>query len=317
MTKKEVVRPIPQGLIQIGVPIQHPIYDSQGNLLMQVGTIVTTESQLEKLYARGLYLNTKSIEIIRASKPKSTETSEETQKDQSESEAESQALVEISLKSIRIGESVQISPLADDTNAIKYFVKYLGGLDKSSIICTLPLIDDKTVYVKEHSGFAVNLFSGKIMYRFTTIVSAVLNKPYPHMHLKFPREVYANKLRKNQRINTNIITSLINKNSGEYENIKSAGRIVDLSLGGAMVELLRLAGNVGDEIECTFKITIDGVEVLFAIPCILRNINEMPTTEDKKIYKHGIQFKEIEFRDKAMLQNYIFQTITGEKLDEL
>ena len=315
MTKKEVVRPIPQGLIQIGVPIQHPIYDSQGNLLMQVGTVVTTESQLEKLYARGLYLNTKSIEIIRANKSKSAETLEEFKKDQNEPEG--QVLVELSLKSIRIGESVQISPLADDTNSIKYFVKYLGGLDKSSIICTLPLIDDKTVYIKEHSGFAVSLFSGKIMYRFTTIVNAILNKPYPHMHLKFPREVYANKLRKNQRINTNIITSLINKNLGEYENVKSAGRIVDPSLGGAMVESLRVAGNVNDEIECTFKIMIDGVEVLFAVPSVLRNVIETLPAEDKKIYKHGVQFKEVEFRDKVMLQSYIFQTITGEKLDEL
>jgi c-di-GMP-binding flagellar brake protein YcgR len=315
MSKKEVVRPIPQGLIQIGVPIAYPVYDSQGQLLMQVGTIVTTESQLEKLYARGLFLDLKTIEIIKTSKTKNSDMSSEAKKDDGVPEGE--MLVELSLKTINIGESVQISPLTDESNSIKYLVKYLGGLDKNSIICTLPIVDDKTYYIKEHSGFAVRLFSGKIMYRFTTIVSAVLNRPYPHMHLKFPREVFANKLRKNQRINTNIITSLLNKNPGEFENVKSAGRIVDMSLGGAMVESLRIAGSINDEIECTFKITIDGNEVVFAIHSILRNIIEVTGSEGKKTYKHGLQFLEIEFRDKIMLQSFIFQTITGEKLDDL
>ncbi|MFM9835225.1 MAG: flagellar brake protein [Methylophilaceae bacterium] len=315
MSKQEVVRPIPQGLIQIGIPIEYPVYDSHGQLLMQVGTVVTTESQLEKLYARGLYLNLKTIEFIKTSHSKNTISADAVKKDDSQTEGE--MLVELNLKTINIGESMQVSPLTDDSNSIKYFIKYLGGLDKNSIICSLPQIDEKTVYIKEHSGFAVRLFSGKIVYRFTTIASAVFNKPYPHMHLKFPREVYANKLRKNQRISTSIITSLINKNPGDYENIKSAGRIVDLSLGGAMIESVKMAGNVNDEIECTFKITIDGNEMVYAIPSVVRNILETTGAEDKKMFKHGIQFKEIEFRDKVMLQSYIFQTITGEKLDEL
>ncbi len=314
---REEVRPLPKNLIQIGIPIEYPIYDASGQLLMQVGTIVSTESQLEKLYARGLYLNLKSVEIIRSKKLERTAKldGEETKKDNDQPEGET--LVDLSLDEINLGESMQISLLTDDTNSTKYLIKYLGGLDKKSIICTLPLVDDKVYYVKEHSGLLVQLFSGKDVYRFTTVVEAVYNRPYPHMHLKFPRDAYTKKLRKNQRIQTNIITSLINKNPGDFENTKSAGRIVDISLGGAMVESTKVAGINNDEIECTFKITINGEEALFAIPSILRSVTEVINSNNTKIYKHGIQFKEIAFEEKAILQNFIFQSITGKNLDDL
>jgi len=148
MSKNESVRPLPKNLIKIGVPIAHPIYDSDGILLMQVGTIVTTESQLEKLYERGLYLNLRSLESIKRQSSESTAT----EKNSPESEQlDNENLVDLSLKNIVIGELLQISPLSDDTNTIKYFVKYLGGLDKKSIICTLPIVYEKFVFIYLHS----------------------------------------------------------------------------------------------------------------------------------------------------------------------
>jgi len=114
-----------------------------------------------------------------------------------------------------------------------------------------------------------------------------------------------------------IIISISNLDDANGEAAKTAGRIVDMSLGGAMIEAYKNAGKVGEALECSFKINMEGGEALFVIPAVLRSIVEAKQADGKILYKQGIQFKEIRFQDKIVLQSYIFQALTGEKLDEL
>ena len=179
------------------------------------------------------------------------------------------------------------------------------------------MIDDKVMFIKENSGFSVFMFSGKGVYRFNTMVDVVFSRPFPHMCLKFPRHVYFKTLRKNQRVPVNIIASLVNRSANEFENSKIAGRIIDLSLGGILVESSKINGNVSDVIECTFKINMDGEELVFLIQGVLRSLSTLDQKDGTKLNSYGIQFKDIAFQDKVMLQSYIFQLLTGEKLDDL
>jgi len=173
------------------------------------------------------------------------------------------------------------------------------------------------MFIKENSGFLIQLFIGKEVYNFTTTAEAVFNRPYPHMHLKFPHGVYSKSIRSNKRVETSTISSILNDTEGDYKGYKSAGRIVDISLGGAMIESNMGAGNIDDEIECKFKLTISGTEVFFSIPSILRSITETSKAEGPRTYKQGIQFKEIAVHEKVMLQHYIYQLLTGKDLNSL
>jgi len=318
MSNSPEVKRIPKELIKVGTPISYPVYDAKGTLLMQAGTIIETEGQLEKLYERGLYLDQKSSEHLRQfGKPGGKANFESNEVKQEASQPEGEVLVELPFKSLKVGETLQASPLADDSGSIKYLIKYIGGLDKKSLICTLPTIDDKVVFIKENSGLSVRLFSGKNVYRFNTMVDVVFSRPFPHMHLKFPREVYSNRLRKNQRVSVNIIVSMLNKSQPASENSKTAGRLVDLSLGGSLIEAYKSGGYAGDIVECTFKINLDGGEALFVIPGVLRAVSNTVQADGRKLFRHGVQFNEIAFQDKIILQSYIFQALTGEKLDDL
>lgn len=218
---------------------------------------------------------------------------------------------------LKIGETIQISPVADNSGATRYFVKYLGGLDKTSIICTLPMVDEKILLVKENAGFSASLFSGKHVYRFNTIVEAVMSKPYPHMHLKFPREIFASLLRKNQRINTNIIASMRNKMTPEFAEKLFTGRMLDLSMGGAMIEAKQLVGNIDDIIECSFRLDIAGDNATFTHSSVLCKVIAPNEKDAEKIYKVALQFNELNPQNKALLSSYIFQSLTGAKLDDL
>lgn len=43
------------GLLQVGKPLPWPVYDEHGNLLVAQGYVIQNETQLERLYERGLY----------------------------------------------------------------------------------------------------------------------------------------------------------------------------------------------------------------------------------------------------------------------
>ena len=311
------LQPIPKDLIKVGFPITHPLYDVQGKLLLQAGMIVESESQLTKLYERARYQD------LRGRKAQSSDTVRgnggvgTAEQKIEETLLQVEELVDLPFKKFKLGESLQISSLSESAGSAKYFIKFIGGIDKKSLICTLPLIDDKVMFVKENSGFSVAMFTGKGVYRFNTIVDNVFSRPFPHMHLKFPREVYLKSLRRNQRAPVSIIVSLLNKSEGDYVNTKFSGRIVDLSLGGILVESNKINGNVNDLIECTFKVNMDGEELLFVSDSTLKSFSSSDQPDERTIIRYGLQFKGMAFQNKLILQNYIFQLLTGEKLDEL
>ncbi len=316
MSKPHDVKPLPKDMLRVGIPLQHSIYDAQGNLLMQAGVVLESQTQLDKLIERGLYLDSRTAAAAATTKTTGGSATKDATVE-NEKTLVTESLTQLAIKNLRVGETLQIKPLADVSGNTQYFVKYMGGLEKKSLICSLPTIDDKVMFIKENTGFSVRMFSGKHVYTFNSMVDVVYSRPYPHMHLKYPREVYTNKLRHNQRVAVSIIALLVNKTREETEQLKVSGRIVDLSLGGIMMEGLKSAGTANDNIECSFKLSMDGGEAVFVIPGILRNVSENRHDDGKLYYHHGIQFGEIAFQEKIMLQNYIFQLLTGEKMDDL
>lgn len=114
----------------------------------------------------------------------------------------------------------------------------------------------------------------------------------------------------------NIIALVANTAAEQADSNKTSGRILDMSMGGIMFEATKIAGDANSKTETSFKVSMEGGEALFAIPGVLRNVIEKKNEDGSIIYQHGIQFGEIPFQQRVMLQNYIFQTLTGEKMDD-
>jgi c-di-GMP-binding flagellar brake protein YcgR len=317
MSRAQEFKRLPKELIKVGSTVSYPLYDKKGNLLMPEGLVIQSAEQLEALLERGLYLDIETTNKLGLGVKKDSASYVNDDVKEDEDSQQGEVVMQLPFKSLKIGETFQISPLSDQGGAPKYFAKYLGGLDKKSLICTVPTVDEKTIFIKEHTGFLVQLFSGKHVFRFNTIVDAVYSRPYPHMHLMFPREVYANRLRKNQRVTVSIITSMRHLTPTEHGEPLIAGRVTDLSLGGLLVEVYKEGAKEGDQIECTFKVTIEGQEVLLVLSGKVKNISTMAASDGRTTYRYGLQFNEMAFQEKLMLQHYIFKAVTGEKLEDL
>jgi len=218
-------------------------------------------------------------------------------------------------QTLKVGETFQISLLGDFSDPAKYKVKYIGGIDKKSLICTVPTLNDKTMFIKEFTGFSVQFFSGKNVYRFNTVVDAVFNRPYPHLHLMFPKELVVNRVRKNQRISVSKIASMRNVTKGERFNSMQSGRMVDLSLCGAMLESFKQGLQEGDSVECSFKVSLDEQDVMLVLKSFVRSIKNAQNPEGKIVYRYGLQFVELPFQENMVLQNYIFKEMSKDYVE--
>ncbi|HSR01486.1 MAG TPA: PilZ domain-containing protein, partial [Methylophilaceae bacterium] len=96
-------------------------------------------------------------------------------------------------------------------------------------------------------------------------LSAFLSKPFDHIHRHYPRGVYEKNFRNNQRFTTSIICLVDNNSDGKFEDFKTIGPIKDISLDGAMIESYKRIGKIKDDLECTFRLSINGIEMLFSI----------------------------------------------------
>ncbi len=308
MSVQETFKRLPKQLLRVGTPISYPVYDKSGQLFSK-GLLIESEDELEELYDRGLYLDmetSKRIGLIKENKKEIV--NEDVTIDKNEE------FIKLPFKALKLGETLQLNLTGEGENAPKYLVKLIGATDKRSLICTIPTIQDRTLFVKEGAGFVVQFFGGKSVYRFTTVVDAVFSRPYPHMHLMYPREVFVKKLRKNQRVVVSIIAAL--KDLANVQAGVVSGKMVDLSLGGALIEMQKQALTEKSAIECNFKIKLEEQEILFALKGTVKNMVEESSAGGKPIFRCGIQFDALPFQEKIYLQNYIYQLASEEKLED-
>lgn len=310
----EDLRRLPKGFVKVGEPTRYPIFDKQGTLLLNAGTTVSSQNLLEKLYERGLYQEAKVVKeflnqtLLEETDSKANEQNNSMQKVQR---------VPLDPNIIPIGESIFISPLTGNYEVSRFSVKYIGSMPKKGIFCTQPELNSQLVILRENMPVKVQIFTGKDIYTFNSYIDSLSFKPFPYFNLKYPPVVEKHNLRKNQRVQSNIIATIQNKSSTTNAEEKIAVRISDMSLGGSMLELPTSPGVVGDEIEMAFKIKLDEIEPFINITGEIRSINQEFITADKSLFKVGIRFKSIPAGEKALLQNYIYQLITGIKLDEI
>ena len=73
---------------------------------------------------------------------------------------------------------------------------------------------------------------------------------------------------------------------------------------GAMIEVKKPIGDLGDIITLSTKIEVGGKEEYIAIPCSIRNVIHKDTDS---YYKHGLEFQLLEQKDHFVLYGYVYE----------
>lgn len=298
--------------IEIGKPLRYPLYDGNREVLLKRGAVIETIYQCEMLVAKGLYRSlgesggdseasvAKGVPASRASNLAASAAAPVAKGVPPSRES----ISTLDATKVRVGDPLQMQSSAE---APRLVVKLIGYLKNRGLIVSLPESDGEFVMLKEGQSFIVRFFSGQSAYAFTTTVSKQTSVPFPHVHLAYPREVRGLEIRKNSRIDVELIAAV----TAEGETKVSAGKITNLSTGGAAMRAKGRLGRKGDMVNIKFKLLINDIQTYTIFDALICAISE-DQGDPGMPFLHGIQFVDPEQNMTLAVAAYVYQKLLGD-----
>ncbi len=214
---------------------------------------------------------------------------------------------------LSVGDALQLQVVSASNRAPnrRYYVKLIGFLNKSGIVVSHPMQDEKLLPIEDGQGFQVRGFSGRKVYEFNAKVLSASPRPYPHLHLSFPNQIECLTMRNALRIQPKL-AGWIEVMGAALPPVKIPAIVVDLSTSGARIHANRKFGKIGDKVGVGFRLPIDGEGQVFSIPAVIRkSYSEMLPQEHggAEVITHGLEFIHPEGCMRMALQSYIYKTM--------
>lgn len=289
------LNPIRTTEIEVGKPLKWPVYDRNKKLLLREGFVIETQNQLDRLISEGLFRNPQWQPPRRPSCP--------TESDDSPTPAA--PAIPFSDVALNNGDTLQLQPqgIKEDT---RYYVRFLGYLKNKSIMVTNPVVDGHVLFLREGQDFIVRMFSGKNAYAFKTNILKVNTVPFPYLHLTYPSSVQGVEVRKAQRLQIKLITSVVNP---EAPRKKFSATLCDLSLTGARLDAHQELGKPGHNINMTFRVKTELIDSYVDVSAIIRRCDRRDECNDsaQPPWEHGVQFVGLNTEQLLTIQHVLYQ----------
>ena len=280
--------------IEVGKPLPYALYDGIGSLLLRRGDTLESLQERETLIRKGLFripdqgslTQTQRVAEEPPRKPRGSN-------------------VKLEATKIRIGDPLQLQSVADSR---RISVRLIGFLKNKGLIVTVPESDGELILLKDGMSFTVRFFSGKNAYAFSSMVVRQTSMPFPHVHLSYPRELRSVEVRRGARIEVDLIAAIDGHESEEF-----AGKIVNLSTGGAALRSKAPLGGTGDVITVKFKTQIHDLQSLIVLQSKICSISDDQGDPDMPCV-HGLQFLEPDQGAALALMAFVYQRLVDDTL---
>jgi hypothetical protein len=203
------------------------------------------------------------------------------------------------------GTVLQVQPTAQE-RAPRYNVRLIGSLPGSSLVITTPSVGGNVQIVREGQRYAVRVLKGERVFGFVAQVLHVALKPYPHLHLEYPREFEQIVVRNASRVATDIPGAARNTElPNEPENFVPA-TLIDLSETGAKLSSETPLGSVEDMVHVRFALTISGETEEMGLVGVIRNLLEREVEDGAtSFWLTGLQFKSLSRYQQVLLHAWV------------
>jgi c-di-GMP-binding flagellar brake protein YcgR len=204
-----------------------------------------------------------------------------------------------------IGDLVNLQTQSGDAIE-RYSVRLLGMCKGRSVLVTTPMVDGKYLLMREGQSFILRAFSGKSAYAFSTQILKSVNVPYPYLHLAYPRDVRSLVVRRGARAEVKLICAIT---SCDGIPLQTAGSLINLSVGGALMLVKQPPGQKGQQLSIKFKAIVTGIEALLELKTIIRAVNFDPSGESDTPYQIGLQFVDLAAEESIPLMAFVYQEL--------
>lgn len=203
-----------------------------------------------------------------------------------------------------IGETLQLqfSPGNSDE---RYYVKLLGFLEDRSIIVTTPRLNGAALKIPAEQLFIVRMISGNSAQGFTATALHSSTRPYPHLHLTYPKNLESITVRKAERVNCKLIVSVQNEEPERSLGEGKSASMQDISTAGSQLFTTESIGIKGDTITINSKVSVANIEQYLTISGVIRRVVEAEKEGDK--FEYGVEFILLEDKDKLLLHGFVYE----------
>jgi len=214
---------------------------------------------------------------------------------------------------VNLGDPVQLQFIPEEGRE-RLNAKVIGHAPGKSLIISAPLINGKLPLLKESQAFIVRMLQGNNVYGFESAVLKFYSAPFPHLHLRHPKDVECIVVRGSRRVNTELVVSA--STQSEPDRIHSVS-MLNTSATGALLQTTEMLGTLGDELSLSIELDVAGIRKYLRIAAIIRNIS---TPEDRgetaeSLNKFGVQFKDLSEDNKLIINAYVYEQIV-QHMDE-
>jgi c-di-GMP-binding flagellar brake protein YcgR len=216
---------------------------------------------------------------------------------------------------ILVGNKLQLQKV-DVESGERYSSTVIGFVPGKSLLITTPLVNNKSIMVKEGQQFAVRMVQGSYIQGFVAKVLHNALSPYPYVHLSFPKEVERIEIRDADRVETDVpVLVKSSKLPDEPGNWKQAS-IKDISATGSKLESMSKVGEEGDIVTLKFKLNICAQEEEMELKTRILHLEEPDNVgaDEWGIYTYGIKFEEHGRLERVLIQNYVLEQLMSHTL---
>jgi c-di-GMP-binding flagellar brake protein YcgR len=302
--RKHFLIPVKRHEIELGKPLPWAVYDADRNLLLNRGVIVSTTHQVEVLNEKGLFREN----IQRLPNRPLTDGAPD-RPDDADGEVLSGDESKDALK-LMPGDSLHLQPMIEGQSD-RYTVRVIGMMRGRSVLVTAPMIEGKLIFVREAQPFLVRAFSGRNVYAFKSKVLKAQHSPFPYLHLAYPDSVHVVRIRKAMRAPAQIIVAI---NGNDAASVIGAGRLVDISVGGARMHVARNMRFSHDAVNIAFKVLLDDHEEYVSTHAAIRSTAEEDDEQGKPVLAVGLQFDALVPQQRLAIMNLVYQHMLKETL---
>jgi len=296
MAEDTFLVPVRKTDIELGKPLPFAAYDADRNLLLNRGIVVSTEHQVDVLMQKGLFRERMRSSPSADPNVRNSKDAESIAKPQGET---------LSFDAIKLmpGDTLQLQPLLDGQTE-RFSVQVIGVMKPKSLLVTAPMVDGKMIFVRDGQSYLVRAFSGLNVCAFKARILKSQLQPFPYLHLSYPDSVQAMRIRKAMRAPTSIIVAVHDKEGGRQSG---AGKIIDLSVGGARMYSPMNVGIKDQTIWLSFKVMLGDMEEYVKTPAVIRAVGEEDDEQGKRMNVFGLQFGELEQSQRLIIMNLVYQ----------
>jgi c-di-GMP-binding flagellar brake protein YcgR len=295
MSEDQFLVPVRKSDIELGKPLPFAAYDADRNLLLNRGVVVSSEHQIEVLMQKGLFrerMRPKSV----AGEALEEKVGDAGSKPQGET---------LSFDAVKLmpGDTLQLQPLLEGQTE-RFSVSVIGVMKPRSLLVTAPMVDGKLIFVRDGQTYLVRAFSGLNVCAFKARILKSQLQPFPYLHLSYPDSVQAMRIRKAMRAPANIIVAVHDTENGRQSG---AGKIIDLSVGGARMYSPMKVGVKDQTLWLSFKVMLGDMEEYVKTPAVIRAVGEEDDEQGKRMNVFGLQFGDLTQSQRLIIMNLVYQ----------